>query len=169
MGIGEALKAQLLAYQRNEITEHQIYQRPAETVEEPETAPEVEAGEKEYEIPPIPSMEEPSADEETRAESLEEPPIGTGEDLQDPAQHKWFKIDIEKEEEMAGAASEEIEVRETEDITSEEVEAKQTEGEAPGEKEECKGAEDETEEGEPIYDLYELGAVEYVEETMSRQ
>ena len=38
MGIGEALKAQLLAYQRNEITEHQIYQRPAETVEEPETA-----------------------------------------------------------------------------------------------------------------------------------
>ena len=38
MPISEALKAQLLDYQRNEITEHHIYQRLAETVKEPENA-----------------------------------------------------------------------------------------------------------------------------------
>jgi VIT1/CCC1 family predicted Fe2+/Mn2+ transporter len=38
MAIDEALKAQILEYQRNEITEHHIYQRLAETMREPENA-----------------------------------------------------------------------------------------------------------------------------------
>jgi VIT1/CCC1 family predicted Fe2+/Mn2+ transporter len=38
MPISEALKAQLLDYQRNEITEHHIYTRLTETVREPENA-----------------------------------------------------------------------------------------------------------------------------------
>jgi VIT1/CCC1 family predicted Fe2+/Mn2+ transporter len=38
MAIGKALKAQLLDYQRNEITEHHIYARLAKTVREPENA-----------------------------------------------------------------------------------------------------------------------------------
>jgi len=38
MPISEALKAQLLAYQTNEITEHHIYRRLAETMREPENA-----------------------------------------------------------------------------------------------------------------------------------
>jgi rubrerythrin len=38
MPIAEALKARLLDYQRNEITEHHIYRRLADTVKEPENA-----------------------------------------------------------------------------------------------------------------------------------
>jgi hypothetical protein len=38
MPIGEALKAQVLEYQTNEITEHHIYRRLAESMREPENA-----------------------------------------------------------------------------------------------------------------------------------
>ena len=36
MDIGRELRAQLLAYQRNEITEHHIYERLARTIKSPE-------------------------------------------------------------------------------------------------------------------------------------
>lgn len=187
-----------------------------ESEELPAVEPEVEAEKQEYVIPSVeePSTEtEPSIEAETppaqTAEEPEEPSAGKDEAWGDTAQHKWFKIDIEKEEVATGVSSEEVEVRETVDIASEEVEAGELpdvafEGTEPTESvdvpiegldaetaaddipvdemleaqeldasakeqpsaEECVAGE--AKEEEPIYDLYELGAVEYVEETMTQ-
>ena len=180
----------------------------AEPVDIPEVEPETadipeeepEAVEKEYVIP---SMDESAHEEESfaqpempagmEAEASGEAPMGGDEAWGDAAQHKWFKIDIDKEEEAAGVASEEIEVREAVDIATEdtgeeesaeiaptETEAEMTAGvedgmpepQLPGDldmgpAEEIETAAGDSEDGEPIFDLYELGAVEYVEETMT--
>ena len=179
--------------------------------------PESEVEEKEYVIP---SEEESSLEGEPSMEpdiptspAVEEPGEasvgpGTEEAWGDAAQHKWFKIDIDKEEETADVVSEEIEVRETTDAASEEIEVGETADVASEEIEVGETADaaseeievDETadvaatgqiephvsgdtgqkqphteesvtgevEDDEPIFDLYELGAVEYVEETITQ-
>ncbi len=166
----------------------------------PAVEPESEAGEKEYVIPSIDesSVEsglfvEPETTPDPAAEAAGEPVSEQENESGGAAEHKWFKIDIEKEEEAADAASEEVEVRETDDIASEETEeadeaapermeagepdafsvngldepaeVEHSEQEEPFEEE---ASEMETEDGEPVYDLYDLGAVEYVEETATR-
>jgi hypothetical protein len=171
------------------------------TEDVPAVEPELEAEEKEFVIPSVgespleseaPSLPEMPSDAE--AETPDETPADADEAWGDAAQHKWFKIDIDKEEMAAGVASEEVEVRESDDIVSEEIETGDEAGIASetAEAEEAAGTADipmepqvlsdpdqgpmdkeeavagEAEEGEPIFDLYELGAVEYVEETITK-
>jgi hypothetical protein len=173
-----------------------------ETVDIPGAEPEGEAEDKEFVIP---SMEEspveegqfaePETPSDQVAEAAEERPTGTDEARGDTAQHKWFKIDIDKEEEAADVASEEVKVREAAEIASEEIETDETadagseEMEAEettgisvegldepkvsdypeqGQRDEEEAEAAEMDDGEPIYDLYDLGAIEYLEETITQ-
>ncbi len=172
-----------------------------ETVDIPGLEPGSEAGEKEYVIP---SMDESSVESGLFSEH-ETPPDGIAREAGDPAtgaeggsagtaQHKWFKIDIERGGGTVDAASEEVEVREADDIASGETETGEA-GETAPERMEAAEPEEFSIEGlerpaaerpvheqpfeeeaekagmedvEPVYDLYDLGAVEYVEETATR-
>jgi hypothetical protein len=167
----------------------------------PAVEPEAEAAEKEYVIPSVgesplegESFAQPEMPPSGADEISDEQPSGADEAWGDAAQHKWFKIDIDKAEEAVSTAPEEVEVREAADIASEEVDAEEAAGAvfeeteaaeaggavdypsepqvsgAPGLGQPAgeKAVMDETEEGEPVFDLYELGAVEYVEETIPK-
>jgi hypothetical protein len=75
--------------------------------------------------------------------------------------HRWLKVDVEKDErepvvdvEVREDRGDSVRPMEEREVVAEEI---RTPGTADAEKHE--------EDGEPIYDLFELGAVEYVEET----
>jgi len=119
----------------------------------------------------VDGFEEPESNEEMKAEPAAEAPAehstGMDEAWGDAAQHKWFKIDIDREEEVVGDGSEEVEVREAADVAGEGPIEPQVPGDPDQEQPHTEeAATGEAEDDEPIFDLYELGAVEYVEETM---
>jgi hypothetical protein len=88
---------------------------------------------------------------------------GEADDWLGKADNQWFKIDIDKDQESGNKGPEEVPVREAEDISVDEV--KVEEMEIPDAAEQPEAA---TEEEDPIYDLFDLGAVEYIEESMTQ-
>ena len=213
----------------DEETPGEAPEAPAQTEEseiaeeaEMEDTPSMETMEDAKQEYVIPSMDEAPDEADSTAESMMSPEeeaegqsAGAGEIPEDAEQHKWFKIDIDKEEQTSGVASEEVEVRESADIAAEETEEDEIPDISFGEAavdnaaaEPFEGTEPETpsdisidgletdipvsepadtqaspvvdgqeqehpkelsaDEEDPIYDLFELGAVEYVEETMTK-
>jgi hypothetical protein len=101
------------------------------------------------------------------------PPSAEGDEWEDMAAKEWVKIDIDKSERVDDAGPEEVTVRETADMTGEQP----VDQEAPPTSEEMTERipesqfppEGEDGEEEQIYDLYELGAIEYVEEPLVKE
>ena len=91
---------------------------------------------------------------------------GPEEDWLGKADKKWFKIDIDKGQESTVADSEEISVRETDDVVVDEQEDSEAQAAATPSVSEQPAAP--ADEDDPIYDLFDLGAVEYVEESMTQ-
>ncbi len=91
---------------------------------------------------------------------------GSEEDWLGKADKHWFKIDIDKGQEAEDTGPEEISVRETEEVVVDEPSGVGDKADAvPDSTEQPADSDDED---DPIYDLFELGAIEYVEETMTQ-
>jgi hypothetical protein len=88
------------------------------------------------------------------------------EDWLGKADKQWFKIDIDKDDGVVESGPETVAVRETDEVTVD------GQAEDEGETAAASNAPDQpeisAEEEDPIYDLFDLGAVEYVVETMTK-
>lgn len=154
--------------------------REVQEVDATEDLSEDETEEKEYVI----SIEDAAAEIEASFEaeqhhaSIVDDEGGASEIREEAVEHewddatmkKWVKIDIEKDEPVDVAEPEEVVIREAADVASEDLLAHEEPLNSDGEAAEAPRMEraqgGEVDEEDPIYDLYELGAVEYMEEPL---
>ena len=116
----------------------------------------------------VASAEAAVADDPSQAEAAGAAPeaAGSEEDWLGKADKQWFKIDVDKNQEPVDAGPEEVSVRETDDlVVGEHVDSEGQKDTVPGSPEQQDASDNED---DPIYDLFDLGAVEYVEETMTQ-
>ncbi len=116
----------------------------------------------------VAAVEEAVNDDPSPAEDAGTVPesAGSEEDWLGKADKQWFKIDIDKDQKPVDVGPEEVAVRETEDVVVDEPGSSDDQAAvAPSVPEQPAAS---AEEEDPIYDLFDLGAVEYVEETMTQ-
>jgi hypothetical protein len=85
----------------------------------------------------------------------------TGDSWMEMPGHRWLKVDVEKDEKEPVA---DVEVREDRSVSEQPLGEREVVAEQVNVSE-AADVEEREEDGEPIYDLFELGAVEYIEET----
>ena len=169
----EAEEAPMVEEQPEPVTEEEIISSgeeiPESSEDQEETVYDIPIGAAEEALgEAVAAAEAALADDPSPAEDAVAAPEAAGpeEDWLGKADKQWFKIDIDKDQERAVADPEEISVRETDDVVVDEQEDSEAPAAAtPSVPEQPAASADED---DPIYDLFDLGAVEYVEETMTK-
>ncbi len=98
---------------------------------------------------------------------------GSGESWMEMPGHRWVKIDVEKSEREGDVGAVEVEVREDVEAgiqagTSGETLAAEEPVQQADTAAAARAGSEHGDDNEPVHDLFELGAVEYVEETQAR-